>query len=279
MERLAEAVAKSNLFGLKTKEQALVLMAIAQAEGRHPALAARDYDVIQGRPSKKAEAMLRDFLGAGGHVEWHELTDQKAEATFKHKLGGQVRISWDMDRAAQAGLKKDMYNKFPRQMLRSRCVSEGVRTVWPSATSGMYVPEEAVTIEHEPEPKTVILSYPTPTPTERAIGDSLPEHSAPEPARPRVDESKIDDKIQELVDRFADTASLRDHHRLVTEKEVSQSIEWLKKARPDKYRTKLEPFINASFERNSPKPPASPQSDELRLGFDEAIEAASEVEA
>ena len=165
MERLAESVAKSNFFGIKTKDQALVLMSIAHAEGMHPALAARDYDVINGRPSKKAEAMLRDFLRAGGHVEWHELTDEKADATFKHKQGGQVRISWDMARAQQAGLKKDMYSKFPRQMLRSRCVSEGVRTVWPSATSGMYVPEEAITIDHEPETKTVTLTYPTPTPT------------------------------------------------------------------------------------------------------------------
>jgi hypothetical protein len=80
MERLADAIARSNLFGIMTKEQALVLMSIAQAEGRHPALAARDYDIIQGRPSKKAEAMLRDFLEAGGKVEWHALTDDKAEA-------------------------------------------------------------------------------------------------------------------------------------------------------------------------------------------------------
>jgi hypothetical protein len=63
-----------------------------------------------------------------------------------------VRITWDMARAQRAGLKgKDMYARFPRQMLRSRCVSEGVRTVWPGATSGMYVPEEITTIEHEPD--------------------------------------------------------------------------------------------------------------------------------
>jgi len=35
-----------------------------------------------------------------------------------------------------------MYRKFPRQMLRSRCISEGVRTVYPVATGGMYAPEE-----------------------------------------------------------------------------------------------------------------------------------------
>ena len=42
IERMAIAVAKSGLFGIRTKEQAEALMVIAQAEGRHPAIAARD---------------------------------------------------------------------------------------------------------------------------------------------------------------------------------------------------------------------------------------------
>lgn len=143
MWRLATSVAKSRLFGIQTPDQALVLMAIAQAEGQHPAIAARDYDIIQGRPAKKAEAMLRDFLAHGGKVEWHALTDTEADATFAHPQGGTARIRWDLDRAKVAGLAgKEMYKKFPRQMLRSRVVSEGVRTVFPAATSGMYVPEE-----------------------------------------------------------------------------------------------------------------------------------------
>ena len=143
MERLALSISRSQLFGKWTPEQALSLLAISQAEGRHPALAARDYDIIQGKPAKKAEAMQRDFLAAGGKIEWRELTDTKASATFSHPMGGSVSIDWDMERARKAGLGgKDMWTKYPRNMLRARCVSEGVRTVYPTATSGMYVPEE-----------------------------------------------------------------------------------------------------------------------------------------
>ena len=142
LERLAEAIAKSGLFGIKTRDQAVALMMIASAEGRHPALAARDYDIVNGRPTKKAEAMMRDFIQAGGKVEWHALTDEMADATFTHPQTGSVRIDWDMKRAITAFGKKDMYAKFPRQMLRSRVVSEGIRTLWPLATSGMYVEEE-----------------------------------------------------------------------------------------------------------------------------------------
>jgi len=143
MERMALAIAKSGLFGIRTPDQALALMLVSQSEGRHPALAARDYDLINGRPAKKAESMLRDFLSAGGKIQWHELTDTMAKATFSHPQGGTVCIAWDIPMAKKAGLEgKEMYKKYPRQMLRSRCVSEGVRTIYPAATSGMYVPEE-----------------------------------------------------------------------------------------------------------------------------------------
>lgn len=143
MRQMADAMAKSKLFGMKTPDEVIALMLVAQANGQHPAAAVRDYDIIQGRPSKKAEAMLRDFIAAGGSVQWHRLDNECAEATFSHPHGGTVRIDWDMRRAKEAGLGgKEMYRKFPRQMLRSRCISEGVRTVYPVATGGMYAPEE-----------------------------------------------------------------------------------------------------------------------------------------
>lgn len=143
LERMARAFSASKLFGVKTPEEALALCLIAQSEGRHPASAAQDYHIINGRPAKKAESMLRDFIASGGSVEWHGLDDTKADATFSHPSGGTVRITWDMARASKAGINNPMWKKYPRQMLRSRVVSEGVRTVCPGATSGMLVIEEA----------------------------------------------------------------------------------------------------------------------------------------
>jgi hypothetical protein len=155
IERMARAIAGSKLFGITAPEQAIALCLIAQAEGRHPASAAQDYHIIQGRPSKKADAMLRDFLTAGGKVEWHALDDTVADATFSHPAGGSVRIQWNMERARTAKLTTDMWRKYPRQMLRSRVVSEGVRTVFPMATSGMYVPEEVAEFDAPAQRETV----------------------------------------------------------------------------------------------------------------------------
>jgi hypothetical protein len=182
IERMAQSVAKSGLFpGMKTQEQAMALMLLAHAEGMHPAIAARDYDVIQGRPAKKAEAMMRDFMRSGGAIEWHELSDAVAEATFSHPQGGKLKLRWDMDRASKAGLGgKPMWKQWPRQMLRARLISEGVRTVFPLATSGMYVPEEVQ--DFSPAPMQDV----TPKPSAQEKLNKLAEPPAETPAKPAV---------------------------------------------------------------------------------------------
>ena len=144
LEKMAAAVATSKLFGITSKEQALALMLVAQAEGLHPATAARDYHIIQGRPALKADAMLGRYINSGGKVEWHDHTDAKVSATFSHPSGGALKIDWDLARAKAAGLAdKDMWKKYPRQMLRARVISEGVRATNPNVSIGIYTPEEA----------------------------------------------------------------------------------------------------------------------------------------
>ena len=179
LERMAKAVAKSGLFGMKTADQALALMLLAQAEGRHPVTAARDYDIIDGRPAKKAEAMLRDFLAAGGAVEWLELTDQVCRARFSHPCGGSATIEWTNRRAATAGIINSMWERYPRQMLRCRVVSEGVRTVCPMATSGMYVNEEVRSVAWPP-PSPVPLQSADPL----ALADDQEPPASPDEPRP-----------------------------------------------------------------------------------------------
>lgn len=156
MEKMAVAVAKSGLFGMKTAEQALALMLLAQAEGMHPAIAARDYHVIQNRPALKADAMLARFQAAGGKVTWNAYTDQEVSATFSHPSGGAVTIAWTMAQAKAAGLaQKDVWKQYPRAMLRSRVISEGIRTVYPGVAVGVYTEEEVRDFDAKPEVQVV----------------------------------------------------------------------------------------------------------------------------
>lgn len=150
IERMAANVAKCGMFGMKTQEQALVLMMLAQSEGIHPMTAVRDYHLIEGKPSLKADTMLARFQQSGGRVEWTCLTDKKVEAKFSHPQGGSATIDWTIERAQGAGLAgRNVWKAYPRAMLRSRVISEGVRTVFPGVISGVYTPEEMVDLDPE----------------------------------------------------------------------------------------------------------------------------------
>ena len=154
MQVMAGAVARSNLFGIKTPDQALALMLIAQAEGMHPAIAARDYHVIQGRPALKADAMLARFQQAGGKVDWKAYSDDEVTGVFSHPQGGTVTLSWTMDQARRIGLaNKENWRNYPRAMLRARCISEGIRTVYPGCVMGVYTPEEVQDFDNTPTEK------------------------------------------------------------------------------------------------------------------------------
>jgi len=141
--QLADAFCKSGLFGVRTRDQAIALMAICEAEGLHPAKAVQEYHIIQGRPALKADAMLARFQAAGGKVKWTSMTDQRVAGEFSHAQGGSVEIDWTIEMAKRAGLTKNpTWNQYPRAMLRARCISEGIRTVYPGVTVGTYTPEE-----------------------------------------------------------------------------------------------------------------------------------------
>ena len=149
MQSMAESIAKSGLFGMKDTNQVLALMAVAQAEGLHPATAARDYHVIQGRPALKADAMLARFQQAGGKVDWKVYTEKEVTGIFAHPNGGSLELTWTIKQAQDIGLVKtgSGWQKYPRAMLRSRCISEGIRTVYPGCVVGTYTPEEVEEFE------------------------------------------------------------------------------------------------------------------------------------
>jgi hypothetical protein len=151
IERMAGAFAKAGLFGMKTADQAIALMLVAQAEGQHPATIAQDYDIIQGRAARKTHSVLARFQAAGGKVEWQSLSDTEAVAVFSHPQGGSLRMCWTIDQARKAGLtNKDNWKNYPRAMLRARCIAEGVRAVYPGAIGGLLVAEEAQDLPREP---------------------------------------------------------------------------------------------------------------------------------
>lgn len=227
VERVALAIAKGGLFGCKDPNAVLTLCLLAQAEGQHPAVVFRDYHIISGKPAKKSEAMLRDFINAGGKVEWHKLDDDAADATFTHPSGS-ARIIWDRARVQQAQLGNNaMYKKYPRQMLRSRVISEGVRTVYPGATSGLYESNEVEAIAEE-RGEAVTLNIPATEPV--TVGDVLDANPGePKPrqklAGPLPSKSQLSAAMREFGRSLEGCGTMEDLEDLLADKETAAILE------------------------------------------------------
>ena len=147
MQAFAEAAVRSRFYGFSSVDQMLPLMMVAQSQGRSFVSVVEEYSIIQGRPALKSEAMLARFQKAGGHIKWTELSDTRCAAIFSHPQCDPIEIDWDMDRAKQAQIKNQMWSKYPRNMLKARVISDGVRTAFPACLGGMYVVEEVQEFE------------------------------------------------------------------------------------------------------------------------------------
>lgn len=142
MNSMALAVTKSGMFGLKNENQALTLMLIAQAEGIHPIQAVQMYSIINGMPSLKSTEVQARFQKAGGKISWKETSITKAIVELS--IDGQTYISeFSMEDAKRMELaSKDNWKKMPKQMLMARCITMGVRALYPQCLNNMYSADE-----------------------------------------------------------------------------------------------------------------------------------------
>ena len=236
---IAQMLARSGLFGAKTEAEAFSLMLLADAEGLHPAAAARDYHIIQGRPTLRADAMLARFQAAGGRVKWLERNDQCVKAIFSHDAGGEIEVEWTIERANSimtwskkhnrkvALTESDNWQNYPRNMLSARCISEGVRTVFPGVVAGVYAPEEVedggdIDLTQAP------TSPPTTTPPEEVVVH------AQQAQAPSFQETTIR-RIQEYADQQSLDGYIKRQARAIAEqpKPVRNAIQTAIRAKRD----------------------------------------------
>ena len=154
MTVMADSIVKSGFYGFKTKEQVMAVMLVAQAENKHPASVVQEYDIIQGKPALKSQAILARFQLSGGSVQWDEVTNKKVKGTFKHPQGGTLTVEWTIEMAKQAGIYREGsgWSKYPEDMLRARVISRAVRSIYPACILGHYATEEVMDFD-SPMPK------------------------------------------------------------------------------------------------------------------------------
>lgn len=186
--QMASVLCKSGLIpsGLNTPEKVFVALQWGHELGLSPMVAVNNVAVINGKPTLSADimsAVVKRSPEYGG-IKWIEMSDTKAECEITRILpNGEKEVQrscFTMDDAVKAGLAgRDVWKKYPRRMLKHRCLSYGLKDVFPDLLAGLYDPEEMESVQSE---KT------TPT-TERNV---TPEPSA------KVVEGEISDDRQQL---------------------------------------------------------------------------------
>jgi hypothetical protein len=131
---------------VKTPEQAITIMLKGREVGMPPMQAFAQINVIKGKPTIGAEGMLALILKAHPSVkfEYTVNTNEACEMKIARPGNSQCTFKYTIDDATKAGLmSKDNWKKNPRAMLRSRCISEMSRSIFPDALMGIsFTPEE-----------------------------------------------------------------------------------------------------------------------------------------
>jgi len=148
VERAAKAMAASGFFNdTKQASQAVVKILAARELGLGPFAGMNGVNIIQGKPAFSANIMAACVKRSGRYnYRVSEMTDKNCTIEFMECLGGKWTTSgvssFTIDDARKAGTKN--LDKFPRNMLFARAMSNGVRWYCPDVMNGsvVYTPEE-----------------------------------------------------------------------------------------------------------------------------------------
>lgn len=145
IQAMAKTVTSSGLFGLKNDSQVATLMLLAQSENIHPMTALQQYHIVNGRPVLKSTEILSRFQRAGGKIKYIVSNETECAIEFSHESAGSITIKWDIDKAKRIGLynSNPVWQKYPENMLRSRCISDGVKAIYPSCLGGFMSESDA----------------------------------------------------------------------------------------------------------------------------------------
>lgn len=205
--QMGQIFAKSGMYGIKSPEMAMTLMFQAQAEGIHPCKAMQEYHVINGKPSLSSQAMLARFQLAGGTAKWIKRTATEATLHVEHKQGGELDVTWNLDRAKKAGLLGNpSWSKYPEAMLSARCISEAIRAVYPACLCGMYSIEEEDDIAFESAEKRKLKAQGKQEVRIDNEQEVQPQQTQPQqtqqqaPAKPKTEKKPVDEETKQFME-------------------------------------------------------------------------------
>jgi hypothetical protein len=171
---IGKAFAESGMFpDVKTAAQAVVKIQCGQELGIGPFAAMSGIHIIQGKPTIGAGVMASCVKGSGKYdYRVVESTEAICSIDFyqgKEKIGNSTFTIAD---AKKAGTKN--LDKFPKNMLFARAMSNGVKWYTPDVFSGpVYVPEEMTAPITEDAQAEVVQDVTTPEQALHMINEAV----------------------------------------------------------------------------------------------------------
>ena len=181
VERLADHVAQSRMFGITNPSVAVVLMGAAAALGFEPLQGLAGMKLVGGNPCPSADMLVAACIRSTSCERFVEIECDENSATWETSRGGVVtRETFSMADAKRAGLVRggSGWEKFPRKMLSARAKAALARRVYPDVCFGMYTPDE---LGSQDEDKPALTAPVVTAPVVRAFEDF---QRAPAPALP-----------------------------------------------------------------------------------------------
>lgn len=201
IEKIGRVFAKSGMFGCQKEEQGQVLAMICLSERKSPVQLLKTYHIVDGNLSKKALAALAEFRQNGGKHRWLKSgddatakeDDRYAELELTDKEQNKTTYRYSMADAKAEGLvrKDSRWTKRPGNMLRARCITNGLGMLCPEIFAGEDEQEasppqaEPLLPEKKPEPKPVVQTENVVDVQAEVVQPAAPAPEATAPA-PRV---------------------------------------------------------------------------------------------
>ncbi len=141
--KIADAMVKSGILprGIDNPFKAFAIIQKGREMGVEPMRALTGIYLIEGKTVVSPELKLECFRARGGKVQWIESTNTIAHVKLTSADGTSHDETVTMQDAATAGLTgKDNWRKYPKSMLRARCVAFALRAM--GEGDGAYIPEE-----------------------------------------------------------------------------------------------------------------------------------------
>jgi len=158
---IGKAFAESGMFtDIKTAAQAIVKIQAGAEIGLPPFASMTGIHIISGKPTIGAGLIASSIKGSGKY-DYRVKENTEKVCTIEFYQGKEVLGSstFTIEDARKAGTKN--LEKFPKNMLFARCISNGVKWFCPDVFAGpVYVPEEmeaVATVETPAYPVTVEL--------------------------------------------------------------------------------------------------------------------------